>query len=160
MTGKFASFSKLFALIACLLLAAIAAFPQSQATTGNIEGRVTDPNGAAVPTVTITATNQETGLSKSTNADESGDFRIIFLPPGKYRVTTSGAQGFAGADFSNVTGPVGGKTPLDIQLKVGGTTTMVDVATEGQKVETTRTSVSSSVNERAIQNRPGNSRNI
>src|SRR6266481_4057927 len=103
MTRRFASITKLFAVICCLLLAALTAFPQSQATTGNIEGRVTDPNGAAVPTVTITATNQETGLAKSTSADESGDFRIIFLPPGKYRVTTSGAQGFAGADFSNVT---------------------------------------------------------
>ncbi len=160
MTRNFASITKPFALIACLLLAAIAAFPQSQATTGNIEGRVTDPNGAAVPTVTITATNQETGLTKSTNADESGDFRIIFLPPGKYRVTTSGAQGFAGADFGNVTVTVGGKTPLDIQLKVGGTTTMVDVAAEGQIVETTRTSVSSTINERAIQNLPVNGRNF
>ena len=160
MLRKSASFAKFFALIACLLLAVIAAFPQSQATTGNIEGRVTDPNGAAVPTVTITATNQETGLTKSTNADESGNYRIIFLPPGKYRVTTSGAQGFAGADFGNVTVTVGGKTPLDIQLKVGGTTTMVDVAAEGQIVETTRTSVSSTVNERAIQNLPVNGRNF
>src|SRR5882672_9374098 len=160
MIKNIASIVKIFAPIACLLLAGISAFPQSQATTGNIEGRVTDPNGAAVPTVTITATNQETGLTKSTNADESGNYRIIFLPPGKYRVTTSGAQGFSGADFSNVTVTVGGKTPLDIQLKVGGTTTMVDVAAEGQIVETTRTSVSSTVNERAIQNLPVNGRNF
>src|SRR6266550_2416389 len=124
MTRNLASITKPFALIVCLLLAAIATFPQSQATTGNIEGRVTDPNGAAVPTVTITATNQETGLSKSTNADESGNYRITFLAPGKYRVTTTGAQGFAGADFSNVIVSVGGKTPLDIQLNVGSTTAM------------------------------------
>ncbi len=160
MISKFASFTRSFALIACLLLAAIAAFPQSQATTGNIEGRVTDPNGAAVPTVTITATNQENGLTKSTNADEGGNYRITFLPPGKYRVTTTGAQGFAGADFGNVTVTVGGQTPLDIQLKLGTTTTMVDVAAEGQIVETTRTSVSSTINERAIQNLPVNGRNF
>jgi outer membrane receptor protein involved in Fe transport len=160
MTSKFPSIFKLFALIACLLLAAIAAFPQSQATSGNIEGRVTDPNGAAVPTVTITATNQETGLTKTANADSEGIYRILFLAPGKYRVTTGGAQGFAGADYSNVTVTVGGQTPLDIQLKVSGTTTMVDVAAEGQIVETTRTSVSSTVNERAIQNLPVNGRNF
>src|SRR3989442_10212350 len=114
MTRKFASIINLFALIACLLLAATAAFAQSQATTGNIEGRVTDPHGAAVPTVTITATNQETGLAKTANTDEEGIYRLLFLPPGKYRVTTSGAQGFAGSDFSNVTVTVGGKTPPDI----------------------------------------------
>ena len=160
MTRKFASLAKLITLFGCLLLAALTAFAQSQATTGNIEGRVSDPNGAAVPTVTITATNQETGLTKSTNADEGGNYRILFLPPGKYRVTTTGAQGFAGADFGNVTVTVGGQTPLDIQLKVGGTTTMVDVAAEGQIVETTRTAVSSTVNERAIQNLPVNGRNF
>lgn len=160
MTRQFASFAKLFALIACLLLAAISAFAQSQATSGNIEGRVTDPNGAAVPTVTITATNQETGFIKNTNADEGGNYRLIFLPPGKYRVTTGGAQGFAGADFGNVIVTVGGQTPLDIQLKVGGTTTMVDVAAEGQIVETSRSAVSSTVNERAIQNLPVNGRNF
>jgi len=160
MIKNIASIIKIFAPIACLLLAGISAFPQSQATTGNIEGRVTDPNGAGVPTVTITATNQETGLSKTTNADENGNYRITFLPPGKYRVTTTGAQGFAGADFGNVTVTVGGQTPLDIQLKLGATTTMVDVAAEGQIVETTRTSVSSTVNERAIQNLPVNGRNF
>src|ERR1700752_3572765 len=100
----------LVALLGCLLLAAISTLAQSQATSGNIEGRVTDPNGAAVPGVTITATNQETGFAKSATADEEGIYRILFLPPGKYRVTTGGAQGFAGADFSNVTVTVGGKT--------------------------------------------------
>src|SRR3981081_2260298 len=115
MRRKFASFSKFCALIACLLLAAVTAFPQSQATTGNIEGRVTDPNGAAVPAVTITATNHETGLTKSASADEGGNYRLTLLPPGKYRVTSTGAPRFAGADFENVTVTVGGQTPLDIQ---------------------------------------------
>lgn len=160
MLRNFAPLTELCALIACLLLSAVPVFSQSQATTGNIEGRVTDQNGAAVPTVTITSTNQETGFTKSANADDAGDYRILFLPPGKYRVTASGAQGFAPSDFSNVTVTVGGQTPLDIQLRIGGTTTMVDVSAEGQIVETTRTAVSSTVNERAIQNLPVNGRNF
>ena len=151
---------KLFALVAFILLTTTGAMAQSQATTGNIEGRVVDPNGAAVPAVTITATNQETGFSKTANTDEEGIYRILFLPPGKYRVTTSAAQGFAGTDFGNVVVTVGGKTPLDIELKLGGTTTMIDVAAEGQIVETTRTSVASTINERAIQNLPVNGRNF
>src|SRR5437660_10493503 len=151
MTRQFAPMTKPLALIACLLLAAIAAFAQSQATTGNIEGRVTDANGAAVPGVTVTATNQETALARSAETDSEGIYRIIFLPPGKYRVTTTAAQGFAPADFSNVTVTVGGQTPLDMQLKPGGTTTMIDVAAEGQIVETTRTSVAPTINDRAIQ---------
>src|SRR5882672_2901002 len=160
MSGKYRPLTTSCVLVSCLLLAGLTAFAQSQATTGNIEGRVVDTNGAAIPGVTVTATNQETGLSKTADTDTEGIYRIIFLPPGKYRVTTGGTKGFAGADYGNVTVTVGGQTPLDIQLKVGGTTTMVDVAAEGQIVETTRTAVSTTINERAIQNLPVNGRNF
>src|SRR5712692_570057 len=81
MHKTFASMTRLYALIASVLLTTSIAFAQSQATTGNIEGRVTDPNGAAVPGVTVTATNQETALAKSAETDSEGIYRIIFLPP-------------------------------------------------------------------------------
>ena len=70
-------------------------------------------------------------------------------------------QGFVPANFTNVIVTVGGQTPLDIQLSVGNATVaMVDVSAEGQVVETSRTSISSVVNERAIQNLPVNGRNF
>jgi len=139
----------------------ITAYGQSQANTGNIEGRVTDPNAAAVPNVTVTATNLATGLTKNAQTNEEGVYRIVFLAPGLYRVDTSGAQGFAPASFTNVVVTVGGQTPLDIQLALGNATVaMVDVSAEGQVVESTRTSISSVVNERAIQNLPVNGRNF
>lgn len=156
---KRSSFSLLYALALVLLTCGIT-FAQSQAATGNIEGRVTDPNGAAVPGVMITATNQETGLTKNAKADDEGIYRIILLPPGKYKVTTSEAQGFGVAAYENVVVTVGGQSPLDIQLSVGTGQVIVDVAAEGQIVETTRTSVASSINERAIQNLPVNGRNF
>ncbi len=147
-------------LVFCLLMFGTASLAQSQATTGNIEGRVMDPNGAAVPGVTVTATNQETSLAKSAQSNDEGLYRISFLQPGRYKVETSGVQGFAPASFGNVVVTVGGHTPLDIQLGVSATTAMVDISAEGQIVETTRTSVSSTINERAIQNLPVNGRNF
>jgi outer membrane receptor protein involved in Fe transport len=149
------------ALAVFILSFSIGVFAQSQATTGNIEGRVLDPQGAAVPGVTITATNQDTAYAKTGNADDEGNYRLILLPPGKYKVTTSGAQGFATATYENVTVTIGGQAPLDIQLGLAGADTVsVNVEAEGQIVETTRTSVSSTVNERAIQNLPVNGRNF
>src|SRR5919107_1297235 len=148
-------------MLAILLSVAIGINAQSQANTGNIEGRVTDPNAASVTNVTVTATNLATGLQKSAHTNNEGVYRIVFLPPGTYKVETSGAQGFNPASFTNVIVTVGGQTPLDIQLAVGNATVaMVDVSAEGQVVETTRTSVSSVVNERAIQNLPVNGRNF
>jgi Carboxypeptidase regulatory-like domain/TonB dependent receptor len=148
-------------LLVLVLSLSITAHGQSQANTGNIEGRVTDPNAAAVPNVTVTATNIANGLTKSAQTNEEGVYRIVFLSPGAYKVDTSGAQGFAPASFTNVIVTVGGQTPLDIQLALGSTTVaMVDVSAEGQVVETARTSISSVVNERAIQSLPVNGRNF
>jgi hypothetical protein len=56
---------KLLILVAVITVSAISALAQSQSTTGNIEGRVVDPNGAVVPGVSITAKNQDTGFSKT-----------------------------------------------------------------------------------------------
>ena len=148
-------------LVAILLSIAMGINAQSQANTGNIEGRITDPNAASVPNVTVTATNLATGLQKNAQTNDEGVYRIVFLPPGAYKVETSGASGFVPANFTNVIVTVGGQTPLDIQLSVGNATVaMVDVSAEGQVVETSRTSISSVVNERAIQNLPVNGRNF
>src|SRR5262249_7471017 len=107
--------------VVLLLTVAMTVLAQSQANTGNIEGRVTDPNAASVPNVTVTATNLATGLQKTVQTNDEGVYRIVFLPPGMYKVETSGAQGFVPANFTNVIVTVGGQTPLDIQLTVGNT---------------------------------------
>ena len=95
--------NRVLLLCASLALFASAAFPQSQATSGNIEGRVLDPNGAAVPGVTVTATNQQTGFEKTATSDEEGNYRLILLPPGTYKVVATGAQGFQPTTLENAT---------------------------------------------------------
>ena len=150
--------AKIILLAISIALFSIVAFAQSQATTGNIEGRVTDQNGAGIPGVIITAKNQATSFEKISTSDAEGNYRMILLPPGRYSVTAK-ISGFADAKYENVTVTVGGQTPLDIQLSVGGASAVVDVEAQGQIVETGRTSVSSTVNERAIENLPVNGRN-
>jgi outer membrane receptor protein involved in Fe transport len=151
---------KLFPLLCGILLFAVSAFAQSQSTTGNIEGRVVDPNGAIVPSATVSATNQDTGFSKTAVTDSSGNYAFILLQPGKYKVEVKGAKGFQTSTYQNVTVSVGGKTTLEIMLSVSGQTNVVDVLAEGGTVETTRTSISSTVDERRINNLPTNGRNF
>jgi len=148
-------------LFTCIAGFSISVFAQSQANSGNIEGRVLDPNGAAVPGVTVTATNSETGFSKSAESDSEGAYRIILMPPGKYGVTTTNVTGFSTTSYSNVIVTVGAHTPLDIQLALSGADTVtVDVSTAGELVETTRTSVSTTINQQSIDNLPINGRNF
>ena len=147
--------------VLCLSLALLtpAALAQSQATTGDIEGRVLDPNGAVVPNATVTARNQATGFERTANTDGDGNYRIVMLPPGTYSVEVM-AAGFNKAAVAAVQVTVGSKTPLDLGLTTGGVREELTVTAEPPAVETTRTSVSTTINERAIQNLPINGRNF
>ena len=147
-------------LIMLSVILAVNVFAQSQATTGTVEGQVTDQNGAIVPNVSVTASNKDTGLSKTAVSNSSGGYVIPFLPPGTYKVETKAAQGFQPAVYDNVVITVGGKNSLAIALSVNGTTVNIDVLAGGEAVETTRTSIASTVEENRIINLPTNGRNF
>ncbi len=151
---------KTAAFIGSILLFSVAAIAQSQSTSGNIEGRIVDQNGAIVPNVTVVVTNQDTGFGKTVQSDSDGNYIVILLPPGNYRVETTAAQGFGAAKYENLRVTVGAKTSLDITLAAGASVNVVDVSAEGQGVETTRTSISSTVDERRVINLPTNGRNF
>ncbi len=70
---------KIFPLLMGILMLVGNVFAQSQATTGNIEGRVADPQGAAVPGVSVTATNQDTFYSAQTINNRSRNKPVCSL---------------------------------------------------------------------------------
>ncbi len=151
---------KLPFLILAIASLVVAAFGQSQSTSGNIEGRVIDSNGAVVPGVSVSATNKDTGFGKTVLSDGNGNYLFVLLPPGNYKVETAAAKGFAASTYDNVRVTVGAKNSLDITLTVGSSVNVVDVTENGQVVETTRTSISSTVDERRVINLPTNGRNF
>ena len=57
--------------------------------TGSILGTVTDPSSAVLPGVVVAATNLETNLVRSTRSEATGQYRILALPAGKYKVEAS-----------------------------------------------------------------------
>jgi hypothetical protein len=152
--------NRIIALITAVFLFCALGLSQSQSTTGNIEGRVTDQNGAGVPNATVTATNQDTSFTKTTQTDGEGNFVVVLLPPGNYRVDVPAVQGFAAAKYENIKVTVGAKTALPVTLSAGGSVNVVDVSAEGQAVETTRTSISSTIDETRVRNLPTNGRNF
>src|SRR5260221_11171752 len=70
-----------------------ASVAEAQAFRGAISGRVVDSTGAVLPGVTITATNNATGVSRTTNTSATGDFSLPDLALGVYKVEFS-LQGF------------------------------------------------------------------
>ncbi|MBT0604804.1 carboxypeptidase-like regulatory domain-containing protein, partial [Klebsiella quasipneumoniae] len=70
------------------------AFSQTQSSTGQITGIVTDSTGAAIPNATVTLKSQATNQTLTTTTSSEGLYRFVLLQPGKYTVKTS-AQNFA-----------------------------------------------------------------
>jgi hypothetical protein len=72
-----------------------------QTPTGSIAGRVSDPSGAAMPGVTVTATSPYLQGARVVVTVQNGDYVIALLPPGDYEV------GFEIEGFQAVTRAVG-----------------------------------------------------
>ncbi len=75
-----------FVVLACLSLSA-------QQITGNIRGTVTDPTGAVIRGAAVTARQAETGLSRTAMTDRDGNYVLLELPVGHYRLEVA-AKGF------------------------------------------------------------------
>jgi carboxypeptidase family protein/TonB-dependent receptor-like protein len=61
--------------------------PFAQDTTGKIEGILKDPQGAVGPNALVTANNLRTGAKKLVRSDMNGNFALVLLPIGEYRLT-------------------------------------------------------------------------
>src|SRR4051794_40372212 len=77
-----------------VLAAAVDARAQSQATTGVIEGTVSDSSGGRLPGATVKLLNTGTNFARDLVTDADGRFRGLLLPLGTYRMTIS-LPGFA-----------------------------------------------------------------
>ena len=80
----------IFLLTTILLLTASAAWAQA---TAQLNGSVRDETGAVLPGVTVTVTQTNTGLVRSTVSDENGAYLLTNLPTGPYRLEAA-LQGF------------------------------------------------------------------
>ena len=152
-------------IIACAVLAAIVgmflAAPRAlcQGNQASLEGTVVDQSGAAVPNAKLIATNIATAIRFETTCDSNGLFAFPVLPVGTYTIEAEHA-GFAKVTQKNVELTVGARFNLMFTLVVAGQAQTVTVTSEPPVVETTRSQVSSTVNDLAVENLPTNGRNF
>ena len=148
------------ALSTCLALVALpAAALGQQATTGTIEGIVSDSTGAVLPGATVTFLNANTGFTRDVVTDADGRYRGLALPLGTYTISVQLA-GFGKAQREDVPLAVGQTHRIDFTLGVGGVAEQVEVAGGSPVVETTRSEQSSLIDERSVENLPINGRNF
>ena len=61
-------------------------FLMAQSTGGRILGRVSDPSGAVLANVQVLVVNEATGTTREVQTSDNGDFVLVEVQPGSYRV--------------------------------------------------------------------------
>jgi hypothetical protein len=132
-----------FIVVLCLFLASVA-YAQS-ASSATLTGQVVDPQGAVIANAKITATNLANGLVRTANTTGAGDYSLPNLTPGTYDIKVTAAK-FADGVAKGITLSVGDQRDLNFKLAVGGSAETVEVTAAAPLIETTKTDVSSVIN--------------
>lgn len=145
-----------------LSLALLALLPwsiQAQDANGRVVGRVTDPSGAVIPNARIAATNTATNISRTAATDARGEYQILQLPIGPYRVKVE-ASGFSPAEMRSAELRIDQSLRFDVQMKLGAAHESVLVEATSAPVETVESSLGGSVEAETIAAMPLNGRNV
>ena len=140
-----------------LLLVASSMPALAQQTTGNISGRALDPQGGAMPGVSVTAKSPQTGFTRAAVTDAEGVYRLSALPVGSYDLTVE-LQGFSTMERKGIVVNVGQTLELDFDLKVAQLSESVTVTGETPLLETSSSSVGGVVDVQNIESLPLNGR--
>ena len=143
------------ALALCALVLSSPAFAQQ--TTGNITGRITDDQNAAIPGVTVTGKNTETGFVRTGVTDGEGIYRLTALPVGTYDITAE-LQGFSKIESKGIVLNVGQTLDIPVTLKVATLSESVEVRGETPMIERTSSSVGGVVDVERMESLPLNGR--
>src|SRR5947209_199738 len=145
-------------IITLLTLFLFAGVALAQTDTGQITGKVVDPNGAAIPNATITVKSVATGSERTVQANGDGEYTITNLKPGLYDVTATGGSFQATTQRVEVT--TGSKISSDIQLGVAAVGATVNVvAGAGVEVNTQTQELSDVVSTKQLSELPTLTRN-
>jgi hypothetical protein len=144
------------AALALAIIAALAPLPASaQALYGSITGTVTDPQGAAIPGATVTATNTGTGLQASAVTDKDGNYTFRNLLPGTYDLGAT-LQGFRELKQTGLRVSAGNPVRVELKLEVGTLAETVNVVSETTLLQTEKADLSTELSSKEIVNLPLN----
>ncbi|HLZ43242.1 MAG TPA: TonB-dependent receptor [Candidatus Sulfotelmatobacter sp.] len=149
--------SRWFAVSVAVLLLSVSSMLFAQGTTGRILGRISDPSGAVLSNVKVTATNDATNVTHDTVTNGSGDYVFPDLPVGTYSLTYD-LRSFKKTIRHSVALDVNQVITLNITMQLGAAQEVVDVTSEAPLVDTTSTQLGAVMDDRQVSNLPLNSR--
>ncbi len=141
------------------LFASLPAWPQSEAVSAQLSGTVQDPNGATVPSATVTLLNPDVGFSRQVTTADNGLYSFTLIPPGRYQLKVE-KTGFNVYLQSNIVLAVGQASTLNAQLQLGNVNQTVEVSAAAPVLNTGSADLGSEVSSKQAVELPLNIRNV
>jgi len=139
--------------LAVLVLFSIVPSIRAQFDAAEVLGTVTDASGAVLANVNLLLRNQDTGVELRTTSDADGNFNFFDVKVGRYTLTAQ-LDGFATFAANDVTVNVNARQRVDISMKVGAASEIVEVSDVAQALETDTTEHSQVISSRQVTELP------
>jgi hypothetical protein len=130
----------------------------AQSFQGGVRGIVTDPAGAAVPTVKVTLIDEATSEQRATVTNSAGEYTFTSVNPATYTVRAE-APAFQKFEEAHLVVAIQGFPTVDIKLVVGALTQTVNVDAEATLVETSNASTGQVIDKEKLDDLPNMGRN-
>src|SRR5580704_9644984 len=91
----------------CMLVLGCASSAVAQVNTATLSGTVTDPQGLAVRGAKVTLVNTGTDAERTATTDDAGRYKMVGVPPGRYKLTIDGGANFGVYEAESVVVTVG-----------------------------------------------------
>jgi hypothetical protein len=129
----------------------------AQEFRSTVAGRVTDQSGAAIPGVTVRATEKNTGSRVQAASGSQGEYSLPFLAPGAYSVTAEHG-GFKKYVQEGITVGANQRLTIDVILQIGDQVESITVTSDAAMVQTSSASVGQVISQDQISVLPMNGR--
>src|SRR6202790_2103247 len=131
----------------------------AQSTNASLTGRITDPKKAVITQATVTVINTGTGIRYRGLTNETGEYYVSNLPPGRYRIEVE-KLGFKAVIQSGVMLHVQDAVEVNFEMMLGSASESVTVAGESSPLDTESSTVGTVVEQRKANELPLNGRNV
>ena len=129
----------------------------AQGNMADLEGTITDPSSGVVSGAKVILENSTVGLVRETTSRETGEYIFLSLPPARYSIRVQ-AVGFRPAVVSDFVLTVGQKAHLPFKLEISPLAEALNILVSNTQVETTRSSLATTIDQRSIEALPINGR--
>jgi hypothetical protein len=132
----------------------------AQESTADVVGTVTDSTGAVVPNAKVTVKNVNTGITRTANSNNKGDYLFTFLNVGTYQVDVE-ARGFRTFIAKDIHISAGDRARIDAKLEIGAASETVSVSgSAAPALDTDSSAIGSLIPSQTVQDLPLDGRNL